>query len=168
MGKRGPKPKSTADKILAGNPGKRKLDPGQAFEQPGSTPYAPRELIGPEAQKQWRRLIRILMDAGIYTDADRDALIILCNAWDRMLRADRKVEETGGEVLVGKNGGLYPNPWAATREKSQKTVRTEGARFGLAPADRQAVKGAIAGDRQMTLSEILFLDLKKDRDEPLS
>ena len=152
--KPGPAPKPTTLKILAGNPGKRPINPAEpAIPAPSSRPYAPRHL-GKEGKKEWGRLVPFLIDAGLYTEADRAALALYCQAWGRWIEAERKLEETGGPVLVGKDGGLYQNPWIHVANKAQEQIRRMIAEFGLSPAQRSRVV-AQRTEAAPSLAEIL-------------
>ena len=78
---KGRKPKPTQIKIVSGNPGKRPL---QKHE-----PMPPRELPRPPAiiqgaaRKEWRRIGRLLYDAGLLTKIDSYALAAYCQTYAR-------------------------------------------------------------------------------------
>jgi len=132
---RGRKPKPTAVKRLAGNPGKRPLNANEPTPPvPDAVPYAPRHLNG-EAKKEWRRLTGILMDLGLYTTIDRAALAIYCQAWGRWVVAERMLQERG-EILTSDTGYLYQNPWRYEANKAQDMMRRMMTEFGMTPSSR--------------------------------
>ncbi len=68
---KGRKPKPTALKKLRGNPGQRKINPGEPT--PGGKPREPRPLSKRE-QEIWDRLMDELVPSGVATRADSFAL----------------------------------------------------------------------------------------------
>lgn len=83
---RGRKPKPTALRILAGNPGKRRLPQREPKPEAGA-PACP-EWLDSEAKREWRRVVGHLDAAGILTRADRAALAAYCQAWSGWLAAE--------------------------------------------------------------------------------
>ena len=150
---KGRKPKPTAIKMLAGNPGKRPLAGEPQPPIPAGTPYCPRHL-NDEARREWRRIVKILLDLGLYTEVDRAALAMYCQAWGRWVTAERKVQEKG-EVLVSDRGGLYQNPWLHVANRAWEQMRKVLAEFGLTPSSRTRLV-ARAGEPEPTLAELLF------------
>jgi phage terminase small subunit len=61
----------------------------------------------------------------------------------------------GGEVIAGKTGGLYQNPWLHTANKAWEQVAKAGAEFGMSPAERSRVR-TIVSDRELSLVDELF------------
>ena len=159
----GPAPKPTAIKELAGNPGKRPLNEREpSVPVPSSSPYAPRHL-GKEGQKEWRRVVGILIDAGLYSEVDRAALAMYCQAWGRWVEAEKRLEETGGPILASaETGNLYQNPWLHVANKALGQIRQMIAEFGLSPAQRSRV-AAMAPEKEPSLAEILRGEFKVTR-----
>ena len=133
----GPAPKPTAVRRKQGNPGKRALNDREPTPAaPSYVPRAPRSLSD-EAKKEWRRVTRHLHQAGLYTHVDRAALKMYCAAFGRWVEAERKVEETGGPVLVSaETGNLYQHPWLHVANKTLTQVQKLAAEFGMTPASR--------------------------------
>ena len=71
MAQRGRKPKPTAIKELEGNPGGRPLNPNE----PRPDKKAPRcpSWLEEEAKKEWKRMGRMLEQAGLLTEMDMAA-----------------------------------------------------------------------------------------------
>jgi len=151
---RGRKPKPTAMKKLAGNPGKRSLNGGEPQPPvPANTPYAPRHLSN-EAKREWRRMVSVLMDLGLYTVVDRAALAMYCQAWGRWVHAERKLAEQD-IILKSCKGNLYQNPWLHVANKAWEQMRKILPEFGLTPSSRsRLVINAL--DEEPSLAEILF------------
>jgi len=72
MAMRGPAPKPTALNKLLGNPGKRKLNEAQPVPRAGIPEYP--DHLGEIAQKEWQRLVEILLAMRVLTEADYIAL----------------------------------------------------------------------------------------------
>jgi P27 family predicted phage terminase small subunit len=139
---------------MAGNPGKRPLnDREPVVPVPTSAPYAPRHL-GHEAKREWRRMATILLEAGLYSEVDRAALAMYCQAWGRWVEAERELAK-GDTILEGPNGGMYQSAWLSVANKAQDQLRKMIAEFGLSPAQRSRVV-AMGTEKEPTLAEILF------------
>lgn len=150
---RGRKPKPTALKRLAGNPGKRPLGGGEPQPPVPTNAYAPRHLNA-EAKREWRRMVKLLMGLGLYSEVDRAALAMYCQAWGRWVEAERMVEKLG-EVLVSEKGGLYQNPWLAVANRAWDQMRKILPEFGLTPSSRSRLMVSAPGE-EPSLAEILF------------
>lgn len=150
---RGRKPKPTELKRLAGNPGKRPLGNEPQPPRPEGTPYAPRHL-NDAAKKEWRRLVGILLEMGLYTVVDRAALAMYCQAWGRWVVAEKKVAE-GEEMLKSEKGIFYQNPWRHEANRAYEQMRKMLAEFGLTPSSRTRLT-ALASESEPSLAEQLF------------
>lgn len=158
--KPGPAPKPTVVKKLAGNPGKRRLNATEPHPPvPAGTPYAPR-FLNAEASAEWRRLVGILIDLGLYTEVDRAALAMYCQAWGRWVVAEKAVAKDG-EILKSDEGGQYQNPWRYAANKAQDQMRKMLAEFGLTPSSRARLSAPAAPD-EPTLAEQLFAMVSGD------
>lgn len=134
---RGRKPKPTAVKELAGNPGKRALNKKEPKPATG-TPVCPAHIKG-VARTEWNRLITELAEMGLLSKVDRAELSLCCSAWAMYVKACGKIEKED-EVIVSDKGGLYQNPWVAIRNKSMEQIHKFYAEFGLTPSSRSRVK----------------------------
>lgn len=98
MGKRGPKPKPTALKVLEGNPSKRPLNEFEpAIFLPARKP--PTVFEDQIANDEWDRLFEA-MPPGIYTAADTSALANYCLAWSLLVNAQREIALNGIMVAI--------------------------------------------------------------------
>lgn len=141
----GPAPKPTKLKLLAGNPGKRRLnDREPAPAVPDRAPYAPR-FLGAEAKKEWRRIAPVLLDLGLYTDLDYAALVAYCSAFGRMIEAERELGKQASPIRTTDKGYEHQTAWLSIRNAAAKEVRSLLAEFGLSPAQRSRVTAAGAG-----------------------
>ena len=135
---RGRKPKPTAVKVLEGNPGKRALNTSEPHPPvPDANPYAPRHL-NEDAKKEWKRVVGILIDLGLYTEIDKAALAIYCQTRGRWVIAEGKCDEQG-EILTTDKGYNYQNPWRHEANKAQDLMRRMMVEFGMTPSARSRI-----------------------------
>jgi P27 family predicted phage terminase small subunit len=135
----GRKPQPTALKLLKGNPGRRPLNQDEPRPQV-RLPRVP-DHLSDEAKREWRRLGRMLVGMGVMTEADGDALALLCTAWARWLEAEGQLRRFG---IVIKSPSGYPiqSPYLSIARQSMAELRSLLAEFGLTPASRSRVRVA--------------------------
>lgn len=144
---RGRKPKTSQQRRLEGNPGKRRLNdaepepptPVVTFDEP------PLELaIHPVAADEWRRLAPMLRKAKQITDADRAALIALCVEWERYLDATDKVRVLG-MIVKAPSGYPMTNPYLSIARSALAACSRLWPELGLTPSSRSRVKTVESG-----------------------
>lgn len=147
---KGRKPKPTAIKKLAGNPGKRPLNKNE----PKLTAKVLRvpDFLPDHAKKEWRRLARLLGENGIVTEADRAALTGYCIAWGRYVQAEENLKESS-MILVTDKGYQYQNPWLSISNKAAEEMRKWAVELGMTPSSRSRVQAINGNDK--TASEML-------------
>jgi len=141
MGRRGPKPKPTALKLIQGNPGKRAIN---GFEPKPSLvmPVCPKWLDD-EAKNCWRRLAPKLKNMGVLTQIDGDALANYCDAWSRWKRATEFLQKNG-DVYTLKDDAGQPKcvaqwPQVAIARNMVLVLNRYQQEFGLTPASRSRI-----------------------------
>src|SRR5688572_3760911 len=133
MGVRGPAPKPTALRVLEGNPGKRPLNDREP--KPRSiAPRCPRHL-DKEAQREWRRIVPILLRMRVLTEADEYTLGMLCQTYSTLIKAQQKLSETG-LLLKMRSGYVQQNPLLGIVNNCTETISRLSREFGLTPASR--------------------------------
>jgi P27 family predicted phage terminase small subunit len=133
MAKPGPKPQPTKLRLLRGNPGKRavnKHEPKPRAEAPEAPAFLKREAL-----EEWRRLAPELERLGLLTIVDGAALAAYCQAYQRWIQAERKVNREG-LVLDAKSRYAQAHPAMAIAQRSMQIMRAFMAEFGLTPASR--------------------------------
>lgn len=168
----GPKPKPTAAKILAGNPGKRALNASEPkFESADAR--VPKGKLPKEARELWRALAPQLARAGVLKKTDLPALEMLClhyavarAALEKML-TDGKVEVEDAEgrlytvsddrlaVVADTKDGIKKHPAVSVLRENSLAFRGYLAEFGLTPSSRVRIQ-TDSGEREPTLAEMLF------------
>lgn len=153
----GRKPKPTALKELAGNPGKRPLN--RSEPKPAATlPTCPRHLTG-EARREWRRMGGELARMGVVTVVDRAALAAYCQAWARWVDAEGQVAKLGTIVKTA-NGNLIQNPYLAVANRAMEQMTRLAAEFGMTPSSRSRVQVA-EREAGPSLADLLFADVQE-------
>lgn len=153
--KTGPRPQPTRIKELAGNPGRRPLN--KAEPQPPVPEYAPRapRFLNAEGKRAWRELVKILLRIGLYTEIDKYALALFCQAWGRWVQVEREIAKLPSLLLETQNGYQYQTPLLGIANTAWEQVRKMAGEFGLSPAERSRVRVA-ATEEEPSLAEMLF------------
>lgn len=133
----GRKPKPTAMKRLAGNPGKRRLDGGEP--QPKIVaPRAPRGRLPDAGKRLWRYLVPKLADLGLLTELDTTALEMMCLHYATAVEAETLLREEG-LVTIGAKGGLVKHPAVQILRDNSIAFRQYAEQFGLTPSSRSRI-----------------------------
>ncbi len=137
MARRGPAPKPTALKALAGNPGKRSLNRREPQPKPG-LPRCPAQL-SEEAKREWKRISKELATLGLLTRLDRAALAAYCQAWGRWLEAEERLRQHG-VIVKSPNGFPVQSPYLAVANKAMAQMSKLLVEFGLSPSSRSRIQ----------------------------
>jgi P27 family predicted phage terminase small subunit len=152
---RGRKPKPTAAKELAGNPGKRPLndrEPKPAVKLPTCPAH-----LSAAARREWRRMGRQLLDLGVLTTVDRAVLAAYCVAYARWAEAEAQVSKLG-LVVKTSAGNLIQNPYLSIANRAMEQTAKLASEFGMTPSSRSRVQTA-EGDSGPSLADVLFGDV---------
>ncbi len=148
--------KPTALKILEGNRGHRKLDPGSEPQPPLGVPPAPKHLKG-MALQVYNSLAVQLDSLGLMSKVDGLALEGAAVAYARAVEADKALEASGLAVYVGK-GADYPiaRPEVTISQKQWALFHKFCAEFGLTPASRGKLHVGDTGKEMDPIAEAIF------------
>ena len=137
--RRGPKPKPTIVRRLAGNPGGHPLNEDEPILRTldDDEPTPPELGADAVAIAEWRRLLPLLTRAGVVTDGDRAVLVATCHQWSRYLLATVKAD---AELVVkSQSGYLMPSPWLGIANKALGNCLRCWVELGLTPSARTRV-----------------------------
>ena len=134
--KRGPPPKPSALKLIAGVPGHRPLPPGEAKPEVAA-PTAPRWLNA-EARAEWDRLIPQLVRLKLLTEIDRGHLAGMCQWWSRYVRAEKMLAWQSA-VTENRNHVRIVNPNLRIAQEAWREYAAAAQQFGLTPAARTRI-----------------------------
>lgn len=155
----GRKPKPTALKMLAGNPGKRPLNDREAKPAQGM-PRCPNHLDG-EARREWHRIRKDLYKAGLLYKIDRAALAAYCQAYSTWVAACQLVASEG-LTYESEKGNTLQHPGVSIMLRAQDTMLKICSEFGMTPSSRSRVKADPPGAAAPTLADKLFTGIKQD------
>lgn len=160
MGQRGPKALPANVHLLRGNPSKKSAgDLLGEFQPEVEIPDYP-AWIWPEAKKEWKRIATELERYGLISKLDRAALVLYCQAWAKMVWAERQLtramkaaedaREKAEAAGLGYDGGdgimvrtangnfTYSHHWVVGRHAAAEVKRYLDL-FGLSPSARTKV-----------------------------
>jgi P27 family predicted phage terminase small subunit len=129
----GRKPKPTALKELAGNPGKRSLNKNEP--RFGGIAKCPSHL-SKLAKAEWRRVSPELEASGLLTSVDRAALAAYCSSWARWVDAEEHLQKDGMAFASPKSGYLVPSPYVSISNTALDAMRKFASEFGMTPSSR--------------------------------
>lgn len=136
-----PRPEPTAVKKLKGNPGRRPLNDQEPQPKVGEPPMP--SGMSRYAKQAWKRIVPVLLNMGVLTVADGDALHLYCEAWAQWKTAMIKLKEEGMtyEAEGAKGQKLTKiSPWVYERDNAYKFMKSMLAEFGCTPSSRSRLK----------------------------
>lgn len=133
----GRRPKPTALKKLAGNPGKRPLNNAEP-KYPLINTRPPR-FLDLEARRIWRKMLGELSAAGVLTQVDEAMLAVFCQTWSTYVSAVKRLHEEG-DIIVTEKGSAYKHPLVMIRDTAADQLRKFAVEFGLTPSSRSRIK----------------------------
>ncbi|EQY91140.1 phage small terminase subunit [Escherichia coli UMEA 3318-1] len=150
-GRSGRRPKPTARKALAGNPGKRALNKDEPVFTPikGVEPpewFAEEDL--PLATIMWQLTTKELCGQGLLCVTDLAVLERWCVAYEFWRRAVKNIARQGN-TITGAMGGMVKNPELTAKKEQESEMSSTGAMLGLDPSSRQRLIG-LAGQKKAT------------------
>ena len=126
-------PTPTSLKILSGNPGKRPLNKDEPHLKLAK-PRCP-EHLDEVAQREWKRVVRILMRMRVLTEADQVMLGIWCQTYSTMIDAQEKLKQAG-TLYKSKGGFVQASPLFGIVIKCVNVMSKISSEFGLTPSAR--------------------------------
>lgn len=161
----GRRPKPTAVKQLAGNPGKRPINVGEP-KPPASTARAPRGL-GDEAAHFWHRYAPVLAELGVLTLVDEPGLQLAAEHYEVALRAAKQLHDE--ELTSEGRDGPKKNPLTQILRDNSTALKSWMTEFGMTPASRSKIHPE-AGEQPSLLDEFFAKVLRPEQpvEDPLS
>lgn len=134
----GRRPKPTAAKKLAGNPGKRALNSAEPVMPPLKRVPSPPSYLSKAAKKEWRRVAPMLMDARVLTSGDLTPLEAYCGLYGQWVEAQEAMKK-GVMVKDKKSNALHIHPMFAVQQQVSAQMRQYMSEFGLTPSSRSRI-----------------------------
>lgn len=139
-GRSGRRPKPTASKELAGNPGKRKLNKDEpSFEL--VTNIDPPEWLCPNSQEMWARVVPALLAEKVLCVTDLHNVEAFCTAYANWRASQASVVQFG-IVVTSAMGSPIKNPALTAAKEAMAQMVTFGSLLGLDPSSRTRLVGA--------------------------
>ncbi|MNO90371.1 Phage terminase, small subunit [compost metagenome] len=130
----GRKPKPTAQKRAAGNPGKRRLNDAEPdYTSLVIAPPAP-DWMSEYAQQMWHKLAPELVESKVLTRTDLHVLEGFCSAYGRWREAEEDVTRNG--ITIKSMMGRSKNPACTVANEAMRQMTSYGSSLGLDPASR--------------------------------
>ncbi|AFJ47153.1 phage terminase small subunit P27 family [Shimwellia blattae] len=149
----GRRQKPTQLKVVAGNPGKRKLNDKEP--RPARQIPSPPEHLTDWGMLAWGKLSVLLDDMQIMTVADALALERLCDIYADILQLRNTIAVEGRTYTVQTEGGflIKAHPAVAMLADADRRFKSYLVEFGLTPAARTKVKTHGEKDQEDPLAE---------------
>ncbi len=152
---RGRTPLPDALKEARGTLKKSRVNQSQArFDVPKTTPKPPATL-NLYGKRLWKEMLPKLVETGLYTEGDHQALELLCMAYGDLIQARKDLKESGTIVITDK-GTVYQHPNVGIANQAWNRVKLMLGQFGLTPAERTRVKARSPEEKRGSLAESLF------------
>ena len=139
-GRSGRRPKPTAKKLLAGNPGKRALNQAEPDFELVLNIDCP-VWMGDHGRVLWETVAPELCKERILAATDIQNLEVYCAAYDQFRMAQADIAQNGVTVS-GAMGGVIKNPAATALKEATSMMASYGGMLGLDPSSRQRMMGA--------------------------
>jgi P27 family predicted phage terminase small subunit len=110
------------------------------------------------AQREWRRVGKLLVGAGVMTGVDRAVLALYCQAYGRWVEAEEKLigeDGVSGLTDLTPNGMVIQSVYLQIANKAMEQVKRYGAELGLTPAARTRIH-VQSVEAKKSLAEMLF------------
>ncbi len=134
---RGRKPKPTALKLLAGNPGKRALNKHEP-QFPRLTHADAPAWLDDLGREMWNWLAPHLIEKGVATEVDLHNLEAFCCAYARWRMAEAAIRQHG--LTLPTHNGQQKNPAVTVANEAMRQMTLFGSTLGLDPVSRSRIK----------------------------
>lgn len=111
----------------------------------------PPSYLSEQALTHWDRMVQAAQKVRVLTEADGDALAMLCVAFEEYKAADIIVRDEG-EICESNKGGKYQHPAVGIRSNAWKKIVRMLREFGLTPSARAGMKMAAHGEEENPIS----------------
>lgn len=131
--------KSASTDAVDGNPSGRKR--GGAVPRPAMLTEAPAppDTLGEHGRELWHRVAPYLVDLGLLSVLDVDALRVLCESW-QVYCSLAEYDSPDMMFVVSDRGNVSEHPAVKRRALAAETCQRLWKLFGLTPADREKME----------------------------
>lgn len=148
MGRRGPPPKPTALKVVCNIDHAHTSTCYSDRKAPNKNEPKPKKVVSldppdhicMESKRQWKKLVPQLIELGIVTEIDYQALVLMFEADHNMRAAWDRIEETGSFSYETEKGYECVYPEVSIWKQNAELKRKMLSEFGLTPAARSRIQ----------------------------
>lgn len=110
-----------------------------------------------DGRRLWRRLAKVLNDAGLLTYVDGPALEMLCQSYGRWVEAEKYLGRlrVDQHVVESEKGGLYINPRLNVARMHRNDFLSACREFGMTPAARTRIR-IDQPEKEEGIADLLF------------
>lgn len=160
----GRKPKPTAVKVLAGNPGHRPLEQASEPQVVPGLGAPPARITGdPEALRIWLRLGPELVKLGTMGETDRELFAGYCQAVSRAEWLSGRIQELRARRTLSGKQQVRLDTMESQLQKANLTAARFGAEFGIGAASRTRIRLPDTSQSELPLG-----DPRREPASPLS
>ncbi len=161
MARTGRKPKPTALKELAGNPGGRELNDAEPQPAPADPERVPYKLL-PKAPRFWLDNAPRLSALGLLSEIDLPAFQMMATHFGVAVQAAELIRAEG--IMTKDEHQLdRKHPALQVLRDNSAAFRTYAAEFGMTPSARSRVRADVP-EEQLSLAEMLFQAVSREAD----
>lgn len=145
----GRRPKTDAQRLLEGNPGRRRrpsLPKPDGFAQPPAW-------LGDVARAEWIRLQSHMQLLGLLSPIDQQCFAAYCDSYERFVTA-RQQTLSEGITFKTSSGQVKKHPAVGILREAMVEMRKFAVEYGLTPASRTRVAAGAASHAQQQLPGI--------------
>ena len=129
----GRKPRPTETLKLAGTYRSDRHAPTEAAPAPSSTSAGVR--LSARASRRFAQMSKLMRDAGLLSDVDRQALACYCEAYARWYESRNRLE-ADGLFLTSQSGNVTKHPAISVMENAASEMLRWSVELGLTPQSR--------------------------------
>jgi P27 family predicted phage terminase small subunit len=113
-----------------------------------------------EAKREWKRLVKLLLRTRVLTEADGLALANLCQAWSTLVKAQKKLNESG-LLLKTPSGYVQQSPLLGIVNNCTEKVVKLSREFGLTPSSRSRLEVPPEPKPETAMGRFLRMDRER-------
>lgn len=120
-----------------GNPGKRPLDENE-FQLPLLVSAEPPDSLDEVGQKEWQRVVPILLNIKLVTELDLAIVLGYCQAFSEFVYSSKQIKK--GFVAKSESGLPMMNPYFPILNKASDKMLKYCQELGITPVQRARIK----------------------------
>jgi P27 family predicted phage terminase small subunit len=103
---------------------------------------APPKHLNDEGKREWRRMGKLLKQAGLLTDVDVAGLSAYCTAWSRWVAAEEELKRFGTVMKHPQQAWPVQSPYLRVAQDAMHDMMRIATEFGMTPSSRSKISAA--------------------------